>query len=275
MKPFRQFPDPFKKRIRYILTDIDDTLTINGRITSVALSAMEDLQRVGIRVLAITGRSAGWCDHIARMWPVEGVVGENGAFYFRYDDRLKKMHRRYIKSEQARVKDHKALAKIGRKILEKIPDCRVATDQAYRETDLAIDYCEDVPSLPMENAERIVRCFEDDGARAKISSIHVNGWFGSYDKLTTTILLFKEVFGVDLETIKDQVIFTGDSPNDAPMFAYFPNSVGVADVLRFQEKIEHKPAWVTKQRGGDGFAEMTGMLLNNSVSNLEAPPQLE
>ncbi len=104
MKPFDQFPESEKKRIKFVLTDIDDTLTIDDRLPSVALAAMERLQFAGVTVIPITGRPAGWCDHIARMWPVDAVVGENGAFYFRYDDKQKKMIRRYWKSAAQRAK---------------------------------------------------------------------------------------------------------------------------------------------------------------------------
>jgi HAD superfamily hydrolase (TIGR01484 family) len=262
MKPFDQFQADVKKNIRFILTDIDDTLTINGRLPSVAFAAMERLQQVNRRVIPITGRPAGWCDHIARMWPVDGVVGENGAFYFRYDDKLKKMQRRYVKSEQQRLADRNKLDKLKIEILQKIPGCRVAADQAYREADLAIDFCEDVPALPMEDVDEIVRCFENAGAHAKISSIHVNGWFGKYDKLTMTKKLFEEVFRENLDDKIDEVIFMGDSPNDAPMFAYFPNSVGVANVLQYKERLLSKPAWVTGKEGGYGFAEMVDQLLS-------------
>ena len=178
MKPIAQFPENVKKNIRYVLTDIDDTLTLEGRLPAVVFIAMEQLQKSGIRVIPITGRPAGWCDHIARMWPVNGLVGENGAFYFCYDPRQKKMLRRYWKPESERIKDRQKLEKIKQEILEKIPACRVASDQAYREADLAIDFCEDVPPIPMEEVDEIVRCFTRAGARAKISSIHVNGWFG-------------------------------------------------------------------------------------------------
>ena len=261
MKPFEEFPNHLKKNIHYILTDIDDTLTIGGRITSVVFSAMERLQHAGFHIVPITGRSAGWCDHIARMWPVDGLVGENGAFYFRYDFRQKKMYRRYMKSEKQLKRDRLQLEKIGQIILQKVPGCQVAADQTYRETDLAIDFCEDVPPLSMDQVEQIVRCFIDAGAQAKISSIHVNGWFGTHDKLTTTILLFKEVFNVNPNKVKDQIIFIGDSPNDSPMFAHYPHSVGVANLLRFREKMEKEPSWITTQCGGNGFAEMVDILL--------------
>ncbi len=262
MKPFNQFPQNIRKKIRFILTDIDDTLSLNGRLPAVVFEAMERLQKAGLAVIPITGRPAGWCDHIARMWPVDAVVGENGAFYFRYDDRLKKMQRRYWKSEAQRMADRKKLEKIKLEVLEKIPGCRVSADQAYREADLAIDYCEDVPPLEMKQVDRIVRCFTQAGARAKISSIHVNGWFGDYDKLAMTNRLFEEVFDTHLEKDKKSVIFIGDSPNDVPMFKYFPHSVGVGNILRFEKRLDHKPVWVTRKEGGYGFAEMVEILLS-------------
>jgi hypothetical protein len=76
-----------------------------------------------------------------------------------------------------------------------------------------------------------------------------------------THVFFEEVFRSDLETVKNQVIFVGDSPNDAPMFHYFPHSVGVANISRFIEKMAHRPAWITKNEGGYGFAEMADHLL--------------
>jgi hypothetical protein len=262
MKPFAQFPIDFKKKIRFVLADIDDTLTYNGRLPSISIAAMERLQEAGIRVIPITGRPAGWCDHMARMWPVDGLVGENGAFYFCYDNRNKKMRRRYWKTEDERKEDRKKFDAIKEEILNKVSGCQVASDQAYREADLAIDFCEDVTPLPIDAVEEIVRCFTRAGASAKISSIHVNGWFGDYDKLAMTDLFFKEVFNSELKAIKAHVIFVGDSPNDAPMFHYFPHSVGVSNILRFIEKVPHRPAWITENEGGYGFAEMVDQLLS-------------
>jgi HAD superfamily hydrolase (TIGR01484 family) len=261
MKPIEKMPKAVKKSIRYVLADIDETLTLNGRLPAVVFAAMEDLKKAGTGMVPITGRPAGWCDHIARMWPVDGIVGENGAFYFHYDDRQRKMRRRYFKSEEQRHDDRKKLQKLKIEILDKIHGCRISADQHYREADLAIDYCEDVAPLTMPDVDRIVALFEAAGAKAKISSIHVNGWFGDYDKLTMTRMLFAEVFKDDLEAVKEEVIFIGDSPNDVPMFQYFPHSVGVANILNFKEKITHKPAWVTQQEGGYGFAEMVDLIL--------------
>ena len=262
MKSIEAFPNDQKRRIRYVLTDIDDTLTINGRLPAAVFAAMEDLVKAGIRVVPITGRPAGWCDHIARMWPVDGVVGENGAFYFRYDNRRKKMIRRYFKPKEARQNDRIRLDAICRQVLAEVPGCAKAADQAYRETDMAIDFREDVPALPMVAAAAIKAAFEAAGATAKISSIHVNGWFGDYDKLTMSRLMFKDIFNADLDRVRDQVVFCGDSPNDASMFAFFPHSVGVANVRAFEKKLEAAPTYVTVNAGGFGFVEMVAGLLN-------------
>jgi hypothetical protein len=195
------------------------------------------------------------------MWPVDGVVGENGAFNFRYDAGSRKMIRRYWKPEKERRADRKRLNFIEKQIRKSVPGSRVASDQAYREADLAIDFCEDVEPLTPSEIDCIVACFTAAGAQAKISSIHVNGWFGDYDKLAMTRLFFGEVFGQNLDAVKTQVIYVGDSPNDAPMFGYFPNSVGVANVRNFTGNMSHDPAWVTEREGGLGFAEIADRLI--------------
>src|SRR5204863_4593068 len=141
-----------------------------------------------------TGRPAGWCDHIARMWPVDAVVGENGAFYFfMAGGRLEK---RYHDEAPVRRDKRVRLEAIAARVLAAVPGCALASDQAYRETDLAVDYREDVPALPLETAERIAVLMREAGLTAKVSSIHVNGWFGDYDKLAMSRRLFAERFGI-------------------------------------------------------------------------------
>ena len=132
MLHFSGFPEDVKANIGYVLTDIDDTLTNDGRLPSVVFTAMEDLKKAGIRIVPVTGRPAGWCDHMARMWPIDGLVGENGAFYFSYDRTRKKMLRRYWKPEKGRRSDRKKLDKVKQEILKKIPGCAVASDQVSR-----------------------------------------------------------------------------------------------------------------------------------------------
>ena len=265
MLPLDQMPPAVRRAVRFVLTDIDDTLTTEGRLPGAAYQALEDLRAAGLAVAPITGRPAGWCDHIARMWPVDGVVGENGAFYFRYDPASRRMIRRYHRDAAQRARDADALQRLKGDILAAVPGAAVSADQAYREADLAIDFREDVPPLPMDEVKRIKALFEAAGAVAKISSIHVNGWFGDYDKLSMTRLFFREVLGEDLDAVREQTVFAGDSPNDAPMFAFFPNSVGVANVADFQGEMEALPGWITRARGGEGFAELARALLRRGA----------
>jgi len=262
LKSVQQLPAEIRKHVRFVLTDIDDTLTSGGRLPAAALAGMERLEAAGKQVVPVTGRPAGWCDHIARMWPVAAVVGENGAFYFRYDRARRRMERSYFKAADARAADRRRLEALQAKILAEVPGCAVSADQAFREADLAIDVCEDVPALPPAAVARIVQIFAAAGAQAKISSIHVNGWFGAYDKLSMTRRLFREAFKQDLEAIKTQVVFAGDSPNDQPMFAFFPHGVGVANVRQFVGRMNALPTWVTQQEGGLGFAELAEVLLS-------------
>ena len=257
MKPLRELRDA--GRLRGLLFDVDETLTTEGRLTAEAYAAMERLQRAGRLVVPITGRPAGWCDHIARLWPVDAVVGENGAFYFRR--REGRLLKRYQDDERTRAEKRARLEAIGRRIVAAVPGCALASDQAYRETDLAIDFCEDVPALPLETAERIAGLMRAEGLSAKISSIHVNGWFGGYDKLAMTRILFAEQFSIDLDAANAQLAFAGDSPNDAPMFAFFAHSVGVANVARFAGRLAAEPKYVTRGASGAGFAELAAQLL--------------
>jgi HAD superfamily hydrolase (TIGR01484 family) len=242
-----------------VLTDIDDTVTTEGKLTAEAYNALERLQQAGYRVVPVTGRPAGWCDHIARMWPVDAVVGENGAFYFYYSNG--RLERRFQQDEASRAEKRARLKAIAERILAAVPGCALASDQPYRETDLAIDYCEDVPPLPLAAAERIAALMQDAGLTAKVSSIHVNGWFGDYDKLATARRLFAERFHLDLDQANRQVVFAGDSPNDAPMFGFFQNSVGVANVRRFEKLLKEKPKYVTHAGAGAGFRELAEHLL--------------
>jgi len=261
MQPLRALPEALRRAIRGVFSDIDDTISTGGRITSEAYAAIARLRASGLLVVPVTGRPAGWCDHIARMWPVGAVVRENGALYMRHDDRGRKLKKRYAIAARERESARKRRARIAERILRDVPGCALASDQPYRECDLAIDYCEDVPALPPAGVERIVALMREAGLTARVSSIHVNGWLGGYDKLTMTRLLLREEFGVDLDADRERYVFVGDSPNDASMFEFFPCSVGVANLRRFEGHIVTPPKYMAAHAAGAGFAELADFLL--------------
>lgn len=241
-----------------VFCDIDDTLTTDGRLVPDAFAALHRAKASGLRVVPVTGRPAGWVDHIARMWPVDGVVGENGGLWFWHDGR--KLQRRHLQSVQQRQRHREQLTELGERILREVPGTALASDQPYRELDLAIDFCEDVPALPDASIDQIVAAFEAAGATCKVSSIHVNGWFGSFDKLTGCERFVADRWGEDAASLSDWV-FVGDSANDEPLFQRFPRSVGVANVRHFLPRMTHHPAFVTPSEGGRGFAELVEHLL--------------
>ena len=259
--PIEKISSGLLRDLKGVLFDLDDTFTTHGKIPACSFSALWDLRNAGLTVIAVTGRPAGWCDHIARMWPVDGVVGENGAFYFWFDEKEGKLKKRFLDTDSARAEKRQRLSLVRDEILAAVPGCGLASDQLYRETDLAIDYCEDVPSLGSEAVKKICHIFKAHGATCKVSSIHVNGWFGDYNKLGMAKRFLEERFGLDLDAEKASFAYCGDSPNDEPMFGYFPISVAVNNVLNFVDQMQTLPAYITSAEGGEGFAEFVKHLL--------------
>ena len=246
-------------QVQGVFTDIDDTLSTAGKLTAGAFEAMWRLHDAGVTLVAVTGRPAGWCDHIARFWPVDAVVGENGGFYFYHDGT--KLQRRYLHDEAERRAFRRRLTAVRARILAEVPGAAVASDQHYREYDVAIDFREDVVPLPPEQVLRIEALFQQAGAHARISSIHVNGWYGDFDKLTTTRLWARERRNVDLDAQRESFVYCGDSPNDEPMFGFFPLSFGMANVGPFLATMAQRPAYVTKAAYGAGFTEVVDAIL--------------
>ncbi len=261
MKDFSQVTPQNVSEVRVVLSDIDDTITTDGRLTASAYTAMERLHQAGYIFIPVTGRSAGWCDHIARMWPVYAVVGENGAFYFRYDHDAKVMHEKYAQDADELESNQQKIQRLSNEILAQVEGCALASDQRYRAVDLAIDFAEDVPPLSNDKIRQIVSLAEKNNAIANVSSIHVNCWYGEHTKLSTSLQLIQDCLEID--DIQKQVLFSGDSPNDATMFDYFDLSVGVANVMKSMDFLDKKPKFITKNRSGDGFVEIVETLLKH------------
>jgi HAD superfamily hydrolase (TIGR01484 family) len=263
MRPISELTRSQAAGVRYVLMDIDDTLTYNGKLPASSYSALWKLKTAGFKVVPITGRPAGWCDCIARQWPVDGVVGENGALAF-WEEPYDAGHpdRQILKAAyhpDAVKNDHPVLMLVRDKALAEVPGLRTAKDQFARLFDIALDFAEEEPALPLSAAEKVKEIAIAQGAAAKISSIHVNVWMGDYDKLSMTERFLRERFG--WQGALEEIVFAGDSPNDEPMFARFPLSCAVANIRRFLSLIKNKPAFVAEKEGGEGFAEIADALL--------------
>jgi len=269
MKPIALMSAGEAAGVRYVLMDIDDTLTREGKLPASSYAALWKLKEAGLAVIPVTGRPAGWCDLIAREWPVDGVVGENGALVF-WEERSgfpegnPGESRPVLKAEyhpNAVRNDHLALERVKERALAEFPELRLAKDQFARLFDLALDFAEEAPVLPLSAAERVRVIAEEEGARAKVSSIHVNIWMGSYDKLTMAERFLAKRFGWQSGAWDREVDFVVDSPNDEPILTRFPLAGCVANVRRYGELIKKLPAYVASKECGEGFAEIAETIL--------------
>ena len=259
--------------VRYVLMDIDDTLTRRGKLLESSYSALCKLKEAGLKVIPVTGRPAGWCDLIAREWPVDGVVGENGALAFWEEAEsdvspgsdFSSERRPALKAEyhpNAVKNDHPVLLRVKERAFAEFPKLKLAKDQFARLFDMALDFAEEEPVLPLGTAERVRAIAEEEGAKAKVSSIHVNVWMGNYDKLSMAERFLTKRFGWEAGPGDMEVVFVGDSPNDAPMFARFPLACAVANVSRYGSLVAPLPAYVASMECGDGFAEIAEVILS-------------
>lgn len=260
MKPLRALSPEIASKIDYVMCDLDDTLTLNGRLPAASYSGLEQLSQAGKKVIVVTGRPAGWCDMIARFWPVDAVVGENGAFYFRYLATENRMVRNFLVGEKKRERDREKLAAFFAEVHRTYPKIKLASDQAFRVSDIAIDICEDVAPLSKDVVQDIVKKLEQLGATVKVSSIHINAWMGQFDKLSMLQTLLKDAFELSAAKAKKCALYVGDSPNDEPMFAFFPHTVGVRNIENFVPQMRHLPCYVTRAEGGLGFLELARAL---------------
>ena len=262
MKPIGAIPRAALKRVKGVFTDVDDTLTTHGRLTSQALAAIEALLERGLRVVPVTGGPAGWCDHFARAWGVDAVIGEGGAFYFHMDRDTGKLVKRFWFDDSARASRRQMLKAARDSVLAEFQGITLASDQPYRELDLAIELSNakgsPLPEVVINDIKAILR---RRGMTTKMSSIHINAYFGDYDKLAMARRMAGELWSIDLELERDRWLFIGDSANDAGMFEFFPISVGVANVRAVLDQLPVPPRYVTRGEGGAGFAEMARLLL--------------
>ena len=242
-----------------VFTDIDDTLTTEGAITPDALQALAKLKAAGLHVVPITGRPVGWSTPFAQSWPVDAIVAENGAVALVHAEGqpLRKLYQQDAATRQA---NFERMQQVLARIECEVPGARRAQDSAGRETDIAIDHSE-FTRLPQAQIDAVVQRMQSEGMTATVSSIHINGWFGTHDKLAGARWIVRELWGRDLETELDQWVYVGDSTNDQVMFQHFVHSVGVANIRRFEAQLLHPPRYITPGERGAGFAELAARLL--------------
>lgn len=264
MQPLAAWPAEARRGLIGLFTDIDDTLTTTGAITPDALAALGALKAAGLHVVAVTGRSAGWSEPLARAWPVDAIVPENGALALipRANGQTGKRQteKRYRQDAATRAAHFARMQAVLAQIERDIPGARRAADSAGRECDIAIDHGE-FARLSEAQIDAVAAAMRHAGLHATVSSIHVNGWLGGHDKFEGARWIVRELWGRDLDAELGRWAFVGDSANDAPMFRAFANSVGVANVARFAAQLPQPPRYVAQAERGAGFAEVARAIL--------------
>ena len=256
-------------QIRWVLTDIDDTMTKDGKLVPEAYQTLCALKDAGFRVIAVTGRSAGWGEVHLQEWPIDGAITENGAVsYFRPDSARMKIsssadlpgfdYASGVLVHPSAVRNTApALERAIEASYRAVPRARPARDNRFRLYDYAIDHAEYVqPPLTEVEINEIIGIFEREGCVAKPSSIHINCWIGSFNKKEAALMLLRECEGYDDAVDLSRVLYIGDALNDEVMFAYFPNACAVANIDIWIDRMKDKPAWVSSGRFGSGFAEI-------------------
>lgn len=246
--------------IKFVLSDVDDTITTAGALLADTFVSIYQLTENNILFIPITGGCAGWCDSFARLWPTAAVIGENGGFYLKKDDK-QNINYHFWQTESERKENTEKLFKVAEKALKKVPQVTMAKDQHYRLVDIAIDYNQDVKGVSANQVCDILSTFHREGMNAKASSIHVNAWIGSYNKKEMAHRLLSTEYGLSDQEMKEQVLFIGDSSNDESMFEFFPKSIGVANIAEHLPQLQYKPKWVTSQPYGAGFQQMIAAII--------------
>ena len=271
MLPLPQWPRFERQRLIGVFTDIDDTLTTEGSITLDALEALGDLKAAGLHVIPITGRPIGWCEpfvHGATPWPVDAIVAENGSTAFlrgriglqHSSDKPEQLSKRYQQDITTREANYARMQAVAAQVLREVPGAALSQDSSGRETDMAIDHSE-FSHLSPDQIARVVAIMQAAGMTATVSSIHINGWFGTHNKFDGACWIVQQLWGRDLEAEMDRWVYVGDSTNDQLMFQHFPNSIGVANIGRFKAQLQHFPRYVTPSERGAGFAEVARCIL--------------
>ncbi|MGA1286529.1 MAG: HAD family hydrolase [Rubrivivax sp.] len=257
-RPLADWPMSAREGVWGVMTDIDDTLTRDGAIEPVALQALHALHAAGVPVVAITGRPHGWSVPFARDWPVAAIVAENGAVALLREDT--QVRTEYAQDAATRQANALRLQATAVRILREVPGATLARDSAGRLTDIAVDHSE-FTTLPPDAIAGVVAIMREEGMTATVSSIHVNGWYGSHSKWSGAQWMLCRLFGRALDDELERWVYVGDSTNDQAMFERFAASVGVANLMRFAADLTHWPAWITRAERGAGFAEVAQALL--------------
>lgn len=265
MKPLAHWPREQRSRIRGVLTDIDDTLTEQGRLTPEVLAALARLRNAGIKLIAVTGRPTYWALPLLRLCSLDAVIAENGASAFWLNEKGIQQSLFYADAS-TRHEHRRALDAFALQLQRRFAHIAVADDAPQRVGDLAFDIGENIAPLPVQQVEEVLAFIRAHGFHATASSIHAHASVELFSKQKMSERVLAQVIGVDDASARQTYVFVGDSGNDAPMFAHYPYSVGVANVAHHLPRLPTPPAYMAQRGFGAGFVEVADAILESKAS---------
>jgi HAD superfamily hydrolase (TIGR01484 family) len=249
-----------------VIFDLDDTVLSHGALTLAAYTALHDLARAGLRLVACTGRPAAWGEVVARQWPVALAVSENGAVAHRRNGAgLVRIDRLDVAAREERRGRLRAVVDALR---AEFPELTLADDNLGRLTDVTFDVGE-TRQVPAEERSRLRAAAVALGAHTFESSIHVHVTLDGDDKASGVVRAIALATEEDSTAILARYAFVGDSGNDEACFSAFRLSFGVANVRAHSGRLSVVPRFVSEGKTGEGFAEIAARLL---ALRAHAPP---
>lgn len=253
-----------------LIFDLDDTLLDHGALTEAAYSALFRMREAGLRLIACTGRPAGWAEVIARQWPIDAAIAENGAVAFVRAPSGEVDRALVPKTPAAREERRQRrieLLRLAEELVARFPDAALADDNDLRLTDVTIDIGEH-RRVNVEDARSMRSMALERGVRTLQSSVHLHLSREAADKASGSVRLIWELFGEDPTLALRRYAFAGDSGNDAACFAAFTSTFGVANVRSHLARLSVPPRFVASAPMGRGFAEIAAQI----ASHRRSPP---
>ncbi len=252
MRPLSALDPGEARRIAGVVFDLDDTLLDHGALREPAYGALFRLREAGLRLVACTGRPAGWGEVLARQWPVDAVVAENGAVAFMLDARRRLFAIDPLPPAERRARRATLLA-LAEEVIALFPATALADDNEARRTDVTLDIGEHRVVTP-DTIRAIVALARTRGVRTLVSSIHLHLTLETDDKASGTLRVLVDHFGEDATGARFRYAFVGDSANDAAAFAGFGLTFGVQNVEGHLHGLTVPPRYVAPSPMGAGFA---------------------
>jgi acetylornithine/N-succinyldiaminopimelate aminotransferase len=264
VKPLTAFEPDEARRLRGVLFDLDDTLLSHGVLELDAYGALWRLRAAGLLLVAVTGRPSGWADMLVRQWPLAGCVAENGAIYV-VRRGTHTFHHDGCDGTERRARRAR-LTFLVERVREAVTEATLTDDVDARVSDVTWDIGERI-TLREDRVRAIVREIERAGARWSRSSVHLHATFDADDKASGALRFCARELGEDQGAAVARFAFVGDSGNDAPCFAAFRATFGVANVRGQLARISLPPRYVARKSMGQGFAEIASEILLKRCAN--------